>query len=273
MPENTGKQRKYRKGIPLCPENTGKQRKGGCMDKTILAEMSWKEAENRMKQARAVIVPLGSLEQHGYHMSLQTDNIVGEYVAGVLAKRTGCVVLPVLPYGQVWSAKDFPGTISLRERTFIEVVKDIVTSLEHKGARNVILFASHWGNTAPAKIAARELLDESGYTNVYYLSYMDLKKHGKGIMETELWNGSGFHAAEIETSIVLHIRPESVDMEKTVCEYPQVPGDVNIRPVPWITFCESGIFGDAAKATAEKGRRFLENWIEDLVQLIEANIL
>lgn len=242
------------------------------MNKTILAGMTWKEAEERMREARAVILPLGSFEQHGYHMSLNTDNIVGEYVAGVLAERTGCVALPVLPYGQVWSAKDFPATISLRERTFIEVVKDIVTSLERKGVRNVILFASHWGNAAPAKIAARELLDESGYANVYYLSYMDLKKHGKDVMETELWNGSGFHAAEIETSIVLAICPESVNMEKAVCEYPQAPGDVNIRPVPWITFCESGIFGDATKATAQKGRRFLERWIGDLAQLIENNI-
>jgi len=242
------------------------------MEKCVIAEMTWKEAEKRMKEARAVILPLGSLEQHGYHMTVNTDNIVGEYMGRMLAERTDCVVLPTLPYGQVWSAKDFPATISLRERTFIEVVKDIVTSLEHKGVRNVILFASHWGNTAPLKIAARELLDENGYRNVYYLSYMDLKKHGKDIMETELWNGSGFHAAEIETSIVLHIKPESVDMEKAVCEYPEIPGDVNIRPVPWITFCESGIFGDATKATAEKGRRFLENWLRDLVGLIEANI-
>ncbi len=242
------------------------------MDGTMIAKMTWTEAQYRMKEARAVILPLGSLEQHGCHMSVNTDNLVGEYVSRVLAEKTGCVVLPVLPYGQVWSAKDFPATISLRERTFIEVVKDIVVSLEQKGVKNIILFASHWGNMAPVKIAARELLDEKGYTNVYYLSYMDLKKHGKGIMETELWNGSGFHAAEIETSIALRICPESVDMEKAICEYPKVPRDVNIRPVPWITFCESGIFGDATKATAEKGRQFLENWIRDLVELVETNI-
>ncbi len=242
------------------------------MNRTVIAEMTWKQAQERMKEARAVILPLGSLEQHGYHMSVNTDNIVGEYMGRVLAERTDSVVLPVVPYGQVWSAKDFPATISLRERTFIEVVKDIVTSLENKGVRNVILFSSHWGNTAPVKIAARELLDEKGYRNVYYLSYMDLKRLGEGIMETELWNGSGFHAGEIETSIVLHIKPESVDMEKAVCEYPKAPGDVDIRPIPWITFCESGIFGDATKATAEKGKKFLENWIDTLVGLIETNI-
>lgn len=242
------------------------------MEKRVIAEMTWEEAEIRMREARAVILPLGSLEQHGYHMSVNTDNIVGDYVSVELAKRTDCVVLPTVPYGQVWSAKDFPATISLRERTFIELVKDIVTSLEHKGVRNVILFASHWGNAAPMKLAARELLDEKGFQNVYYLSYMDLRKHGKDIMETKLWNGSGFHAGEIETSIVLHIKPESVDMEKAICDYPEIPKDVNIRPVPWITFAKSGIFGDATKATAQKGRMFLENWMNDMVALVEENI-
>lgn len=235
-------------------------------------DMTWKEAEVRMKEARAVILPLGSTEQHGYHMTVDTDNIVATHVAGLLAEKTDCVVLPTLPYGQVWSAKDFPGTISLRERTYIALIKDIVTSLEKKGCRNVILFSGHWGNVAPCKIAVRELLDECGYENVYYLSYMDLKKNGEGIMETELWNGNGFHAAEIETSILLHIHPESVNMEKAVRDYPPIPPDADIRPIPWIQFAETGIFGDATKATAQKGKQFLDNWMNQMCTLVSENI-
>lgn len=242
------------------------------MKRYYLGEMNWKEADKRVREARAVILPLGSTEQHGYHMTLDTDNIVARYMSLELAKQTDCVTLPVLAYGQVWSAKDFPGTISLKERTFIAVIKDIVDSLEKKGARNIILFSGHWGNTAPCKIAARELLDEKGYANVYHMSYMDLTKHGKGIMETDLWNGSGFHAAEIETSILLEIKPDSVDMTQAVCDYPSIPPDVNIRPIPWKEFAVSGIFGDASKATAEKGRAFIQSWMKDLVALIQENI-
>ena len=241
------------------------------MENVNLKQMTWKEAEERMKGARAVILPLGSTEQHGYHMTIDTDNIVAGHVAELLARETDCVVLPVLNYGQVWSAKDFPATISLSERTYISVIKDIVVSLE-KQCRNIILFSGHWGTVAPCKLAVRELLDEYGFRNVYYLSYMDLKKNGEGIMETELWNGSGFHAAEIETSILLHIRPDSVNMEKAVCEYPEIPGDVEIRPVPWITFAKSGIFGDASKATAEKGRQFLDNWMRQMCKLVTDHI-
>lgn len=241
------------------------------MGNVNLKQMTWKEAGERMKEARAVILPLGSTEQHGYHMTIDTDNIVAGYVAERLAEETDCVALPVLNYGQVWSAKDFPATISLSERTYISVIKDIVLSLE-KQCGNIILFSGHWGNVAPCKIAVRELLDEYGFRNVYYLSYMDLKKNGEGIMETELWNGSGFHAAEIETSILLHIRPDTVDMGKAVCEYPEVPPDVDLRPIPWKTFAKSGIFGDASKATAEKGKQFLDNWMRQMCKMVTENI-
>lgn len=242
------------------------------MEHVNLKQMTWKEAGVRMEAARAVILPLGSTEQHGYHMTIDTDNIVAEQVSEMLAKATDCVVLPVLNYGQVWSARDFPATISLNERTYISVIKDIVVSLEKKKCKNIILFSGHWGNVAPCKLAVRELLDEYGFRNVYYLSYMDLKKNGEGIMETELWNGSGFHAAEIETSILLHIKPESVNMEQAVCEYPEIPPDVDIRPIPWIEFAESGIFGDASKATAEKGEKFLDNWMKQMCKLVTDNI-
>ena len=242
------------------------------MKKHMISEMNWLEASERIKESRAVIIPLGSTEQHGYHMTLDTDNIVGKYVSKVLAEKTDCVVLPVMPYGQVWSAKDFPGTISLKERTFIEVVKDVVISLEKCGANNIILFSSHFGNSLPSKNAARELLDEYNYRNVYHITYTDMLKHGKDIMETEMWNNKTFHAAELETSILLYIDPKTVDMSKAVCEYAPIPGDVEIRPIPWKEYCVSGVFGDSSKATAEKGQKYLDNWINEMIGIIEKNI-
>lgn len=242
------------------------------MKKYLLSDMTWTEAEVRMKEARAVILPLGSTEQHGPHMSVATDNIIGQYVAERLGERTDCVVMPILAYGQVWSAKDFPATISLSRKTFITIVKEIVVSLEKKEVKNVILFSGHWGNVAPAKEAARELMDEFGYRNVYHMSYSDLKKHGDGIMETPLWNGKTFHAAEIETSILLHIAPQYVDMTKAVCEYPEIPEDIELRPIGWNEFSRTGVFGDATKATASKGEKFLKNWLDNMALAIEKSI-
>ena len=237
-----------------------------------LGDVNWQQADEMVRNAKAVILPLGSTEQHGYHMCLETDNIVARYVSEKIAERTNCVVMPVLNYGQVWSAADFPGTFNLNERHYIEIVKDLVKAIERKGAKNVILFSGHWGNTAPIKIAARELLDEYGFENVYHMSYTNLKKTSEGIMETELWNGSGFHAAEIETSIMLEICPEKVDMSKAVVDYPTTPKGYSIKPVHWIKFANSGIFGDATKATKEKGQKYLERWLNELEQLIKNEI-
>ena len=238
------------------------------MKEHLVANMAWPEVEQCIKKSKAVILPLGSTEQHGYHMAVGTDTVVSDYVCLELAKRTDCVVLPTLPYGQVWSAKGFPGTLSLRQSTFIAVVKDIVVSLERQGAQNVILFSGHYGNMQPSRDAARELIDEYGYRNVWYLGYINVNQYNTAFMQTQLWNQKTFHAAELETSIMLHVAPELVRMEKAVREEPEVPPQLELRPMHWKEFSRSGSFGDATQATAEKGRRFLERWIEDLSHLI-----
>ena len=242
-------------------------------DKHRLGELTWQEAEIMMKAARAIIVPLGSTEQHGYHLPLNTDSTIADYLALEVAKRTNCLVTPTLTYGQVWSAKDFPGTIAIQERTYINFLKDIVTSLESKSPRNIILFSWHLGNVAPCKIAARELLDEKGFNNVYHFSYIvDMKQAAAGIMETELWHGSGLHGGEMETSVLLRITPELVLMDKAQADYPVRPPDLDIRPISWIEFAKQGIFGDPTKATAEKGARFIERTLQQLADLVIENI-
>lgn len=242
-------------------------------DKHRLGELTWQEAEIMMKAARAIIVPLGSTEQHGYHLPLNTDSTIADYLALEVAKRTNCLVTPTLTYGQVWSAKDFPGTIAIQERTYINFLKDIVTSLESKSPRNIILFSGHLGNVAPCKIAARELLDEKGFNNVYHFSYIvDMKQAAAGIMETELWHGSGLHGGEMETSVLLRITPELVLMDKAQADYPVRPPDLDIRPISWIEFAKQGIFGDPTKATAEKGARFIERTLQQLADLVIENI-
>jgi len=242
------------------------------MEEHILSNMTWPEAGKRIREARAVILPLGSTEQHGYHMALATDTVISDFVCSELAQRTNCVVLPTLPYGQVWSAKGFPATISLRQSTLIRVIKDIVVSLERQDARNIILFPGHYGNLQPSRDAARELMDEYGYRNVWHLGYINVDKYSAEFMETQFWNGKTFHAAELETSIMLHAAPELVHPDRAVCEYPDVPRGWDLRPIHWKEFVETGVFGDPTKATAEKGKQYLDRWLDDLTQVVIENI-
>lgn len=238
------------------------------MSQVLLDRMPWPEAEKSIKEARAVIVPIGSTEQHGYHMALSVDTVVCRYVSRTLAERTGCVVMPALPYGYAWSMAGYPATVSLRWETYVAVVKDIVLSLRRQGARHVILFSGHNGNVAPNKLVMRELLDEYGFQNVWSMSYTDIKRCGKDILKSELWNGKTFHASEVETSIMLAIAPALVDMTKAVCEYPEIPDDFELRATSWHKVGCSGVYGDATIATAEAGHKFLTNWIGELEAMI-----
>jgi len=239
------------------------------MNKYELCYMTWEEADEAIKSADYIILPLGSLEQHGPHLSLDTDIVLAKAMAIKLAQRLNGLVLPVIPYGQVWSAKDFPGTISLCPETLKALIKDICVSLHRQCVKNVILLSGHLGNLTHMKSVVRELKDEGVSLNIWYFCYPEYKKISKGIMETPMWRDSVFHAGEIETSLMLSVNPERCRMDKAVKEEPIAPADFSYRPIPWREFCESGVFGDARAATAEKGAAFMERMIEYICNIIK----
>ena len=236
------------------------------MNKFYAGEMTSPEFASAMKECKAVLVPIGSCEQHGHHMPLDTDNLIGTYLAMETAKRCRCVVMPSINYGQVWSARKFPGTIALSTQTLIHLIKDVVISLETHHAKNIILFAGHNGNAGAMKEAARQLLDEYQYENVWTVT-ADIDKSLMKLMETPIPCGC-VHAGEMETSMLLAIRPELVQMERATAEYPTLPAAAKYRPVSWEKYIESGSFGDGSKATAEKGAAILESAIQNAVHLI-----
>lgn len=94
-----------------------------------LAEMNWQQAEEKLKN-KIVILPIGAVEAHGYHLPLGTDNYISEEIAGRVAERLDAPILPLLPFGQVWSLRNFPGSISLEDQTIISIIEDIAKSLE-----------------------------------------------------------------------------------------------------------------------------------------------
>ena len=133
------------------------------MKKIYAGDMTRLEFAERIKEAKCVIVTAGSCEQHGYHMALDTDNVLGHYMAMEAAKRTDSIVMPNINYGQVWSARNFPGSISLSNDTLKALFREIIISLENFGARNILLLAGHNGNAQAMKDVARELVTSHGY--------------------------------------------------------------------------------------------------------------
>ncbi len=224
------------------------------------------EFADRIKEAKCVIITAGSCEQHGYHMALETDNVLGHYMAMEAAKRTDSVVMPNINYGQVWSARNFPGSISLSNDTLKAVLKEIIISLENFGAKNILMLAGHNGNSQAMKDVARELVTSHGYRNVWYYQQSfskDLHKYLEAPIPCNC-----VHAGEMETSMMLAVRPDLVDLSKAEADFPELPKDAKYRPVSWDEYITVGSYGDPAKATAEKGKIFLEAIIEEVTHLI-----
>lgn len=242
------------------------ERMVNAMRKNYAGDMTSPEFASVIQTCKAILIPIGSCEQHGHHMPLDTDNIIGTYLAMETAKRCNCLVMPSINYGQVWSARKFSGTIALSNDTLIRLIKDIVLSLESHHAKNIILFAGHNGNSAAIKEAARQLLDEYQYENVWTVT-ADVDKSLMKLMETPIPCGC-VHAGEMETSMLLAIRPDLVHMDLATAEFPELPEAAKYRPISWDHYIKSGSFGDGSKATIEKGKALLESAIQNAVHLI-----
>lgn len=233
-----------------------------------LATMTWKEAQEAITPDRPIILPLGSTEQHGPHLPLSVDSILAEEWARRLAERVDALHAPVMPFGQVWSARAFAGTISLQPATLEGVIFDVAESLHRHGARRLVLLSGHMGNSQVIQSAARRLYESFRDLAVVWIVYPAAKEVAKGVTDTPFWNGTNFHAAEVETSLMLAVAPEHCRMDEAPREYPTVPAGYDSRPIPWDAFSETGVFGDATAATAEKGAALISRWLEVMTRIV-----
>ncbi len=215
------------------------------------ADLSWPELERAATQRSVALFPFGAIEEHGPHLVLGADWHAADEFGRRVAEAADLLLLPALPYGQVWSLGDFPGTLSLRSETLISLVADVGAGLVQAGVRGVVLLSCHLGNMAPLKEASRRLA-EKGLASLS-LFYPGVKQVAASVRTTPELAADILHADEIETSILLELAPEDVAIERAVAEWPDLPDDLLSTPERWRTFAPSGVFGDPTAASKEKG--------------------
>ena len=231
-----------------------------------MENLSWTEFEREVKEKQTAILPIGALEAHGPHLPLASDNYIAVYLATRLAERISAFRLPLLPFGQVWSTANYPGTVSLKEQTLISILKDIAQSLAAHGVKLLVLVNSHFGNLNAMKMAAREVMETTDIKCLIF-THPGLKE-AAGKYTTSQWcHPSYMHADEIETSMLLAIVPEHVKMELAVKEYPDFPIWFDYTPVRWEKVSSSGVLGDATAATREKGEKILADILDTMVEI------
>lgn len=218
------------------------------------------------------ILPIGAVEAHGPHLPIGTDNILAEKLANMVAEKTKAHVLPILPFGQVWSLKNFPGSITIKNDSLTSLVVDLGESIYEQGFHTFAVVNAHLGNQSALKEASRILLEKMPNLKVFTFFYPDIQTISGEIRQTEGMHHTFFHADEIETSIMLYLAEESVDMGKAITDIPTIPSDIDFTPTPWEEFTNSAVLGDATKATKEKGKRIVDHAVKRMVEMLHDKI-
>ncbi|MBF2575284.1 creatininase family protein [Listeria welshimeri] len=223
----------------------------------------------KITKTKPVILPIGAVEAHGPHLPLGTDNILASEYSAKIAAETDGFVLPVLPYGQVWSLQDFPGSLTLSNETVTKVVVEIGESLYKKGFRLFVPVSGHLGNMAALKDAARELYAKYPDMIILHIFYPNIQKLAMDVREGKANHHTYIHACEIETSLMLYLSPENADMSRAIDDPPILPIDADFTPTPWQNFTKTAVLGEATLATAEKGEYLIEKTLKTCVELIK----
>jgi creatinine amidohydrolase len=248
------------------------------MQKINLFEMTRPEVEQALAAGvDTVIVPLGSTEQHGRHLPLGTDAILGQALGDRVARALGNALLaPGILIGCSEHHMDFAGSLTLRKETFIEVVGDLCRSLAHHGFGHIALIPTHGGNFAPLAKAVKAIRPElSGVNLIAYTDLMgfmnEIFRVGKVREVTP--EQAGAHSGEFETSLMLTVRPDLVAMDDAQPGY--VGDQLGIAAVVFEkgfrAVNENGVLGDPSNASAANGEVYLAALTDLLVGFIKAH--
>lgn len=230
----------------------------------FLGEMTWKEVEAYLSRRRDLIIPVGSVEEHGFHLPLSTDTIIAEELAKAVESRTGVAVAPSSPYGVCRHTAGYPGTINVEAETLRRLIGDLVEDSHRQGFETHYILTGHAGavHVAMLREAARKA---SLKLNVEVFVINPFEMGAGRVTESE----GDLHAGEVETSLMLHLRPGLVSLDKAV------GGRVkreDFRIALYERPTESGVFGDPSRANEDKGSRIFQGMVEGMVSLIEDKI-
>jgi creatinine amidohydrolase len=225
------------------------------------------QLRDRARDNAIVIQPIASLEQHGPHLPVEVDSMLGETVAIRAARRMGgrdqsALVLPVLWTGLSEHHMSFGGTITLDFGAFASLVEGVCRSVLRHGFTRIVLLNAHGGNENALRTITDELTPKLGVPIVQFTYWYAAAAAIAKILDTQ---GALMHACEAETSMMLAVRPELVAMDRVglakANSTPDVVDVVGGGVYRWRTIgsrSSSGVVGNPEAASAEKGERLFE---------------
>lgn len=243
-------------------------------------EQSWPTIQKLDKQI-PVVLPLGSLEQHGHHLPLFVDTLQVTRIAQRVEKEMGdkVLLLPTQWLGCSEHHLDFPGTVSVPASLYSNMIKSMARCVLRAGFKRIFFLNGHGGNEVPGSQALTEYVGESDEADDAFLVFASWWHVGKNAIAPEkhgLTTPFISHACEYETSMMLAIRPDLVNVSQIVDAKPAMDnawwqseygGRVKVfRRFARLT--AAGSMGAAKAATAEKGEAMIEAVASDIVAFL-----
>lgn len=231
----------------------------------ILENITMAEFKKQLKKTKTIIIPYGTVEEHGNHLPLNTDTLIIYEVLKHVIKKKKVFLAPPVYYGVCTSTNQHPGTISITPETLRRLTYDIVRDAYKKGLRNFFLITGHGGglHSSALKETAEILIEELNGIRIAVLCPYDiLYKELSELADTQ--NDS--HAGEIETSLVLSLAPELVK-GRSKEDYPKLPKPFVVKDK--LKYWRSGVWGNPAKASKEKGEKAIKLIVKKIVDIID----
>lgn len=233
----------------------------------VLGDLTWQQAEQQLGPEAIVVIPLGAeSKEHGPHLRLDNDLRLARYFTERVRATAAVVIAPTINYSYFPAFVEYPGTTHLRLETARDMVIDVVHSLARFGVRRFYVLNTGVSTMRPLAAAAEALAKEG-----VLLRYTDILRSGGDVEKRVAQQVRGSHADEIETSMMLYIAPERVDMSKAVRDdAPDRPGPLTRDPKAPGVYSPTGSWGDPTLATRAKGKLLVEARLRAILNDLQA---
>ena len=238
---------------------------------TLVQYMTWIDFDTQRRQTDLALIPLGAVEVYGPHLPMGADGIATLALAQRVAERVPAFVAPLIPVGFSQSLAEFPGTLSVRPQSLLAYTRDVAESFIRWGCRRLLFVNGHAGNVPYLNELALELEATYQVRCAQVDWWRFIQPLVEDLVESDLLPHG--HAAEFGTSVMLHLAPEHVHMERAIRTEPAVTDRFPdfLRPRSYRAQTATGVLGDATKGTAEKGAEVLRRAVERVVAFIQSD--
>jgi creatinine amidohydrolase len=233
-----------------------------------LEELTTMDIQEYLERHDAVLIPVGSTEQHGAHLPLGTDTLLVSYIVNHVSDLLHIPMLPVISYGPCFNSASHKGTISIPTRVLYDLAQGIVAALYTQGFRKFFLISGHADESQ--LFTLREMAEdfmksrEDAFFHLLCSYHVNLDAAGEWLDTTQ-----DFHAGAVETSLMLYLRPDLVKTAKYAVGINEIPEYEIVRDKK--RYWPSGVDGNPLAASEDFGHRIFEKTVAQIRKYVSVN--